>query len=231
MVRTAPFMLLLLVVCTAGCIRREGRNSDCRWPGETGNNKNDRGPAAWHLSEDAQFAEDLAIRFADTHYGLRSGHSESNDVFTNAIKHCGQTLFEEIGKAHGVPVSRVSQALGHNRSGTDLIVNLPFFVLYGLAAVLVVKRIWARYPLVDGWISGALVVLACSLAFGVVGVLLGEAWSTTAESLRIGTGHLSYRVNRLPWVRYRGELFVTLLAIFWFAGSFLAWRAASRGEA
>jgi hypothetical protein len=218
--------MLLLVVCSVGCVRREGRNSDCRWPGETGMKEIDKRASGRHLSEDAELAEDLAIRYADAHYGLRSGHFESNDVFTNAIKHCGQTLFEDIGRAHGVPVNRVSQALGRNRVGTDLMVNLPFVLLYGLAASLVIRRIWARYPLADGWSSGAAMVLVCSLAFGVVGVLLGEEWSTTAESLRIGTGHLSYRVNRLPWMRYRGELFITLLAVFWFTGWFLGWRVA-----
>ena len=58
----AAFVLVLF--CAAGCVRREGRNSDCRWPGETGEH-----PASeWHLSRDAEFAEDLAIRYADVQY-------------------------------------------------------------------------------------------------------------------------------------------------------------------
>lgn len=229
MVRIAT-LTLLLVFCTAGCVRREGRNSDCRWPSETGTKETDIEVSGQHLSDDADLAEDLAIRYADTHYGLRSGHFESNDVFTNAMKHCGQNLFEDIGRAHGVPVTQLSQALGRNRAGTDLMVNLPFFLLYGLAASLVIRRIWARYPFADGWTSGATMILVCSFVFAIVGVLLGEMWSTTGENLRIGTGHLSYRVNRLPWVRYRGEMFVALLGVFWFTGLFLWWRAAPRGK-
>lgn len=227
MARTAA-LTLLFVVCTAACVRREGRNSDCTWPGETGMKKPDTGALGPHLSEDAELAEDLAIRYADAHHELRSGQFESTDAFTNAINRCGKNLFEEIGRAHAVPVKQVSQALGRNRVGTDLMVNLPFLLLYGLAASLVLKRIWARYPPADGWSSGAAMVLVCSLVFGVVGMLLGEVWSTTAENLRIGTGHLSYRVNRLPWTRYRGELFFLLLAIFWSVGSFLGWRASSQ---
>ena len=59
--------------------------------------------------------------------------------------------------------------------------------------------------------------LFCSLAFGVGGLLLGEQWSITAESIRVGTGHLSYRVDRLPWVQHRIGFFVLCVAVFWSA--------------
>jgi len=55
-----------VVLCSlslAGCMRREGRNSDCKWPGEISG----RSAGAGNLSADAEFAEDLAIRYADTH--------------------------------------------------------------------------------------------------------------------------------------------------------------------
>jgi hypothetical protein len=66
--------------------------------------------------------------------------------------------------------------------------------------------------------TAALVMsLLCSLAFGVAGLLLGEQWSTMAESIRVGTGHLSYRVDRLPWVQHRIGFFVLCVAVFWSA--------------
>jgi hypothetical protein len=45
-----------------GCVRRDGRNSDCKWPCEIPVHSAD----ARHLSADAEFGEDLAIRYADT---------------------------------------------------------------------------------------------------------------------------------------------------------------------
>jgi len=69
-VRTGPRLMatLVLLLCATGCVRRDGRNSDCRWPREPANHPAD----ARHLSADAEFAEDLAIRYADTNHGLRT---------------------------------------------------------------------------------------------------------------------------------------------------------------
>jgi hypothetical protein len=106
--RTGPRLVVVmaLVLGAGGCVRRDVRNSDCRWPGETSNN-----PAtARHLSADPEFAEDLAIRYADTHFGLRSPNpSETYEVERDQ---CMERLFEEIGKEHGVPVGQVSGSLG-----------------------------------------------------------------------------------------------------------------------
>ena len=63
------FVVTVCALSTSGCLRRDGRNSECRWPGEASSNS----PViARHLSADAEFAEDLAIRYADTHF-LNSG--------------------------------------------------------------------------------------------------------------------------------------------------------------
>jgi hypothetical protein len=62
--RTGVFSVTLLVSLTiVGCIRREGRNADCKWPAEISR----QSANARHLSADAEFAEDLAIRYADAH--------------------------------------------------------------------------------------------------------------------------------------------------------------------
>jgi len=55
----------------------------------------------------------------------------------------------------------------------------------------------------------------CSLAFGVGGMLLGEQCSILVESVRVGTGHLSYRVDRLPWARHHFGFFLLCLVLFW----------------
>jgi hypothetical protein len=59
---------LVFILGAVGCVRHDGRNPDCSWPPENANPT----ATARHLSEDAEFAEDLAIRYADTHHGLRT---------------------------------------------------------------------------------------------------------------------------------------------------------------
>ena len=78
----------LVLLCAAGCVRRDGRNSDCRWPGETGGHP----ASAWHLSRDAEFAEDLAIRYAYVHYW----HTPYWAGYGAARDRCVGTLFEQI---------------------------------------------------------------------------------------------------------------------------------------
>ena len=71
----------------------------------------------------------------------------------------------------------------------------------------------------DGWTVALALILLSSLVFGVVGVLIGEQWSTLAENIRIGTGHLSYRLDRLPWARHRFGFFALCVALFWCTGA------------
>lgn len=87
-----------------------------------------------HLSADAEFAEDLAIRYADTHHGLRTPYYVSGEAYAAARDRCMGALFEKIAKKHGVPLE-VSGSLGCNRAHIDLAVNLPFVLLYCFAAL------------------------------------------------------------------------------------------------
>jgi hypothetical protein len=205
---SATFVLLL---GTTGCMRRNGRNSDCRWPGEDVKNT----PDARHLSADAEFAEDLAIRYGDTHYGLRSGHFVSGEAYGAAIQQCGQKLFEEIAKEHGVPVEQVSRSLGRNRARIDTVEGLSFALLYFFVSVAMARMIWRRWPPEQGWIPGVVMALFLSLVFAACATALGELWSLEAENIRIGTGHMSYRALRLPWARHRTEIFAGAAVLFW----------------
>jgi len=215
----AFLIAMVFVLYVGGCVRRDGRNSDCRWPGETFNHP----VSARHLSADAEFAEDLAIRYADTHCGLHSPNpSEKYEAERDA---CMERLFEEIGKEHGVPVGQVSYSLGRNRAYIDLAELLPFALLYGLAAIVGARIIWRRYPPAeDGWAPGIAMALFVSLASAATNALLGEVWNWIVEGHRIGNSHMSYRADRLFWHNHRFELFVAALLIFWLA----AIRAARR---
>ena len=157
-------------------------------------------------------------------YGVRSGHFESIDVYSRAINQCAEQMFVEIGTSHGIAWSDVLASLGKNRARIDLAINLPFVLFYTWAAYWTVGRIWMHYPPSDGWMTGAVIILLSSFVFGIGGVLVGEQWSGIAESLRIGTGHLSIRVERLPWIRFRGHLFGAIIALFLLIAAVTGWR-------
>lgn len=208
----AAFVLVLF--CAAGCVRREGRNSDCRWPAETGEHL----ASAQHLSRDAEFAEDLAIHYADVHHGRHTPYWESWEAYGAARDRCMGTLFEQIAKEHGVPLERVYSSLGRNRGYIDLAEDLFFLLLYCFVAVVATRMIWRRYPPAEhGWITGATMILLLSLAFAVAGTMLGDLWSRTAENFRVGNGHLSYRTQRLFGSRPGTALFASMLILFWLA--------------
>jgi len=216
----ALLIAMVFVLCVGGCVRRDGRNSDCRWPGETSNHS----VSARHVSADAEFAEDLAIRYADAHFGLHSPNpSEKYDTERDA---CMERLFEEIGKEHGVAVGQVSDSLGRNRAYIDLAELLPFALFYGLAAIVGARIIWRRYPPAeDGWAPGIAMALFVSLASAATSALLGEVWNWIVEGHRIGNSHMSYRAaDRLFWHNHRFELFVAALLIFWLAAILAARR-------
>src|SRR5205823_3783287 len=104
------------------------------------------------------------------------------------------------------------------RTGIDIAVNLPFVLLYCFAVAAVARLIWRKYPSAEhGWIPGATMALFLSLVTAAGSTMLGEIWSSLAESYRIGNGHMSYRVQRLWWVRHRTELFAGAVAAFWLA--------------
>lgn len=202
----------VLIVCGSGCVRRQGRNSDCKWPGETSNHP----PTSRHLSADAEFSEDLAIRYADRHYGLHTPGWVSWEVYGDERDRCMAELFDQIAKEHGVSAQVVSASLGQNRVLVDLAESLTFLFFYCVAAVMATRILWRRYvPIDHAWIAPSIMLVFISLVFAIGGTMLGEIWAGLIESCRIGNGHLSYRSWRLLWSQHHTELFVGMLILFW----------------
>ena len=200
--------IVLIALCTA-CVRREGRNSDCTWPGEAGATVLDpnQPAASRHLSADTEFAEELADRYTNVHFGPHSGYA--GPPIAGRVRHeCMVKMFQEIGKTHGVSTDQVIASFGRNRLGVDLAEILSFAALFALAASFATRRIWKRYPpQEDGWAAPVLIIALCSLGFGVAAALIGPWWTMILENFRVGTGHLGPRVMRLPMERYTSPVF------------------------
>lgn len=209
---------LVISLALTGCIRREGRNSDCIWP-EVNARPLDpsRGGDARHLREDVELAEDLAVRYMDAQRRSQSAQPKPGGPPGEVMNTCRNSLLKQISTSHNVSPSEVVQFFGRRSLAIDLAVILPFFLLYALATMLLAGWLLRRYPPEESMTAALVMSLLCSLAFGVGGLLLGEEWSTMAESIRVGTGHLSYRVDRLPWVQHRIGFFVLCVAVFWSA--------------
>lgn len=200
--------VLLVSVFITGCVRRDGRNSDCKWPGESHPKTLDptQRDDAGHLRQDVEFAEELAVEYMDVHHGRAA---------SQALNACRSELIEQIGKSHNVSPGEVRKFLGARSRAADAAVILPFLVLYGFFAGTFAARLLCRYPLEDGWTVTLIMVILSSFVFGIAGTMLGEAWSAVAESIRVGNGHLSYRSVHLPWARHHVEAFVLCLVLFW----------------
>jgi hypothetical protein len=124
-------------------------------------------------------------------------------------------LFGEIASLHNVPIERVYDSLGQNRAYIDLAINLPFALIYCLIVTAVARAIWRRYPPAEnGWLPGATMILFLSVAFSMGFIMTGDLWARIAETYRVGNDHMSYRADRLLWVRHQTALFSAAFVIF-----------------
>lgn len=220
--RSLAIVAASILLAATACVRRDGRNSDCRWPGENPV----REATARHLSADAEFAEDLAIRYADTHDGLRTPNFVSMEAYGAARDRCMQTLFASVAREHGVAVDRVSSSLGGDRGWVDAAEFLPFLVQYLLCAALVTRLMCRRYPPgADGWTPFLTLNLLLSIACAVLAIMFADVWGGLVEGFRVGTGHLSYRMDRVLSVRHHAVLFACFFALFWLSVAEGVWSA------
>jgi hypothetical protein len=218
-------LFVLLVASVAGCARRAKPIANCEWPQDIPRSIDLSQPSQErHLNEDAEFAEDLAIRYADARRGPQSGHFEGMAEYVRTREECMAKLFQTIGATHGVTAEQVRQSLGRRRTELDLAVILSFAGLYAWAAYGIARRIFETHA--DGSLARIAMVMYASVAASGVGVFLGELWSTIMESIRLGTGHMSYRGTRVPWSHHRLGLFFGGVLLFWLAAA-LRHRAAS----
>src|SRR6185369_4775227 len=84
--------------------------------------------------------------------------------------------------------------------------------LYVVVAYYFAGRIRKRFP--PGEAGFWIMALAMAIGVSLVGVLLGNVWSVTIETLRLKSAHLSYRMDRIPWRQHWPELIICGFVIF-----------------
>lgn len=220
---------LIVLACLSGCKRHPPANSNCQWPNEARGGRLDLSQSSdrQHLSEDAEFAEDLAIRYADSCCGLRSRNLEGIE-YGQARDTCMAALFQKVGSMHKVPEEEVRRSLGRRRASFDLAVIVSFAFLYGWGASLLARWLYQRYGPSEGLPTIVVMTVLLSILASIAGVMLGEVWSGIWEIHRLGNDHISYRAARIPWSRHRLGLFVAGAAAFLLIAAFHRRRAMTR---
>jgi len=201
------FLIILGLACSA-CTRPGDYpiTTECRWVEDEYRALDlSVGADRRHLRNDAITAEDVAIRWADRHYHLMPEYEHRRDE-------CMTSLFNGIASRHGVTMATVSQYSLERDLVFDLGVTLCFGLVYAFGAYKVCDWIRARFSDDERayWIMAA-VLSAC---VALTGVMLGNLGFIVAESLRLNSVHLSYRMARLPWRAHWELLFGCGVVIF-----------------
>ena len=205
---TRPLLLVIIITTFSGCARPGDHpiSPNCEWVESDRRTLNlatfaDRR----HLRFDAVTAEDMAIRWADQHFGHRPEYGQRR-------QECMEKLFAGLTKTHGVDVAVVRDYSRERDVVVDAAVILGFAFVYAVVAYYFAGRIRQRFPPGEPgfW------VMALTMAAGVslVGVLIGIFGSIIIETLRLNSVHLSYRMSRIPFREYWVILFVGGVIIF-----------------
>jgi len=202
-------LLLLLVTITLAACARPGDHpitSNCVWS-EADNRSLDLTKTSdrRHLRFDAVTAEDVAIRWADRYFGHLPEWEPRREA-------CMQTLFNGIAQQHGVDVATVRQYSRDRDVVLDATVILSFGILYVFVVHIFITRIRRRFPAGEPgfWIMTLTMAAGVSLVAGMAGYL----WSIIIEEIRLNSGHISYRMGRIPWRQHWVVLLVCCFVIF-----------------
>jgi len=213
-----------VALCCGGC-NPAVRQTNCKSPDEPISRLDLRMTAdRRHLEADARRAEEIAIRFADTTRGHRSGHYAGPEAYRETRERCLATLSRTIANRHAVEQGDVTAAVGQRDDRLDAIVLVLFTVIFGIAADRTARRLFDRFP-TDEPIPALAAIAAGAVFLSAAGVILGGLGSSIVDMIQVGNTHLSYRAFRLPWNRHWLPLFAGGLILFGFIAA-IRWRQA-----
>jgi hypothetical protein len=221
-------LLLLLAVCASGCIDRSRLNATCEWTRDSAFPLDLNRPAdRRHLVADAQLAEGLAVRYADTEHLRRYGYAGHGGLIQHGqvVRECMARMVAVIERSHGVTPEQINAARGQRDERFDATVMLSFAAAYVVAAIAAAR--WIRRRFVDAPAAIAVAITtAASIALSALGMQLGAIWTAIWEAARIGDDHLgTFRAARVPWGQHAGEIFAAGVVIFWVTSLVVALRA------
>lgn len=241
--RSLPPWLLLVVVMAVGvgvtraicpgCVDRHRGNRTCEWTADTAFQIDVRNPAhREHLVADAQLAEELAIRYADTEYARRFGGAPAHGGLLDGgrvRKDCMNRLVAAIEQSHAVTAEQVEIARAGRNQTFDwvvLLLFLPMYVVFARPACGLVENAFPAGTSIGRPLAFGLV----SAVVSALGLLSFQLWSAVMEGMRVGNpdGHMSsYRLARQPYWTDRNvaALFVGGMILFWLVA---AWSRRSR---
>lgn len=204
-------VVVLATVTLIACAGGERQSRVCEWPAETYRRLDlTRSADRTHLRRDAESAETIAIHYADVSPARRKGKKE----YAHALDECMESLFGAVARNHGLDIDRVRAYTTMRNGRFDAMVLVSFGVIYAIAAYALAGRI-ARQTGTEDWRVAAFAVIGLSLGAAVVAIMVFDMWASTAENLRLGSWHLSYREDRLPWGHHRVVLFTGSVGLFW----------------
>jgi hypothetical protein len=126
-----------------------------------------------------------------------------------------ERLFTGLAKNHGVDVATVRRYSRERDVVLDTVVIVCFALIYAGVAYLFAGRIRQRFPPDEPgfWVMA----LTMSGGISLIGVLIGMFGSIIIEELRMNSGHLSFRMNRIPFralwvVLFAGGVIIFILA-------------------
>ena len=207
-------VVVLSAGLAAGCAANAPLASECRWLPEhprAALDLRDRGDRR-HLSDDAQVAEDIAIRYADVTGGTGSARKDV-PAYRTRRETCKASLFATIADQHGVAVESVGSAVVQRRVWLDALVMIGFAMLYAAMARQVAGRMF-QGAIGDSRPLALAMTIVVAIVFAAIGLLAGEVWTMLIEAIRLGNGHGSYRVDRVPWRQYPVPIFVAGVVVF-----------------
>jgi len=201
-------LFLALIITITGCTRAGDFpvSSNCVWSEEDNRSLN-LGNAAdrRHLRDDAVTVEDVAIRWADKHFARLPEYGRRRNE-------CMDSMFNQLATHHRVEVDIARQYRLERDIVFDSAGFLIFGVVYTVVAYYVAGRIRRRFP--PGESGFWIMTITMSVCAALVGVVVGNLWAIVLETVRLNSGHLSYRMSRIPWRQHWAVLYICGFVIF-----------------
>lgn len=163
-----------------------------------------------HLVKDAEVAEELSYRYADS-------RGKFAPEWRQRLASCMDTLSTTIARTHGVPLTQVMRARELlNEPRFDVVKVLPLIVIFAVIGWLSAGWIARRFGDADRvpWFAACAIV---SLVMTSVVLVLGSIAASLVQDMQRRDMHASYRGQRPTWIGTHAiALALVASALIWY---------------